>query len=325
MLSSHWLATAAESMTLRIATIQSPKYQIVREMERSFNKITELTEGRIKFQVHYGSESGFKANQYISMLEKGMMDGALIPAATVSGQYPWLGAFGIPFICPDPRIREEMIDVAKPMLNDFCHDHGIIPLAYSILPDQWLVIYSRRNITSLADFKGMLIRCYDPNTIALTKALGAVPTSLQKSEVYMALQKGTIDGAITGDMAAKDMHMDEVCKYVFQLNTLFMAQIVGISKKAWDKVSAADQKIIGDIMKEYDARYWLIMNDVKRQEATYDYAKSHGMTVIVPPKDVMPVLSAAKDSLVQDFVAGKDVKQRQIIDLLSNVLKKYGY
>jgi TRAP-type C4-dicarboxylate transport system substrate-binding protein len=171
----------------------------------------------------------------------------------------------------------------------------------------------------------MLIRCYDPNTIALTKALGAVPTSLQKSEVYMALQKGTIDGAITGDMAAKDMHMDEVCKYVFQLNTLFMAQIVGISKKAWDKVSAADQKIIGDIMKEYDARYWLIMNDVKRQEATYDYAKSHGMTVIVPPKDVMPVLSAAKDSLVQDFVAGKDVKQRQIIDLLSNVLKKYGY
>ena len=98
------MATAAESTTWRIATIQSPKYQIVQELESSFNKITELTKGRIKFQVHYGSESGFKANQYISMLEKGMMDGALVPVSTVAGQYPWLGAFGIPFICPDPKI-----------------------------------------------------------------------------------------------------------------------------------------------------------------------------------------------------------------------------
>ena len=53
---------------------------------------------------------------------------------------------------------------------------------------------SKKPITKIEDFKGVKIRTMEnPYHIAYWKALGANPTPLAFSELYMALQQGTVD------------------------------------------------------------------------------------------------------------------------------------
>jgi len=297
----------AKDVVVRFATLQSPQHELSVEMNKAFERIKQETEGRVSFQVFYGNGSGFAAKQYVSALEFGMLDGGLIATSASALEYPWLGVYGIPFLAPDIHARQPMLEATRPMLEEFSRDHKIVPLAYPLHLDKWLVIYSNKDIQSLADFKGMLIRTYDPNTNAIVTAVGAVPASIQKSEIYMALQRRTIDGAITGITAAKEMKLDEVIGNVVQLDVMFLPHILGLNQKVWDEIDAKDQEIVRKVFAAWEQDFSKLGTDPALSGDPYAYAAGHGMKVIVPGDDIQQVFQKIHEQAVAEFVA-KDKK-----------------
>lgn len=296
----------AEDVTVRFTTIQSPTYELSQELEQTFAEIEERTDGRVSFQPHYGSESGFQAKQYISALEYGMFDAALIPISTASLEFPWLGLYSLPFFAKDGADRRTMIEATQPILEEFSAEHNIVPMAYPLRADEWLVIYSKRDVSTLEDFSGMLIRTFDPSTQAIVTALGATPTALQKSELYMGLQRGTIDGAITGITDAEGMKFDEVVDNVFQLDVNLLPHILGFSQSVWDKIDAPDQETIREVFAAWDKAYADATLHSDGSDDAYGYARANGMKVILPDDKSAEVFAGIREKAIEAYAAQDD-------------------
>lgn len=312
-------AAFAGNVTVRFTTIQSPTFALSEELEKNFAEIEERTEGRVTFQPHYGSESGFQAKQYVSALEYGMFDAALIPVSTAALDYPWLGIYSLPFFAQDGTDRRTMIEATRPILEDFSAEHNMVPVAYPLRDDAWLVIYSKRNIATLSDFSGMLIRTYDPSTQAIVTALGATPTALQKSEIYMGLQRGTIDGAITGITDAESMRFDEVVANVYQLDVNLLPHILAFSQTIWDDIDTSDQDVIREVFATWDAAYTDMLLGSDSTARSYEYIRSHGMNVIEPDEDAKDVFAGIRDDAIAKYVA-QDERSKAAYDAVSAAL-----
>lgn len=78
------------------------------------------------------------------------------------------------------------------MMQQVYGDAGYVLLGYA---DQgFRVMTTNRNVQSISDFKGQKIRTMENSYhMAYWKALGASPTPMTFSEVYIGLQQGTID------------------------------------------------------------------------------------------------------------------------------------
>lgn len=316
---------AADVKTIRFATLQSPTNPMIIELQKALDEIVKQTKGSVKFQMHYGTEAGFKAKEFVNALDRNLLDMSLIATSASALEYPWLAVSGIPFLSPNLQAREKMLEAIIPMFQEFSDEHGIVPLAYPLHVDTYLVIYCNEELNTLPNIKGKLIRVYDPNTIALIKGLGATPVSLQKSEIYLGLQKGTIDGAITGTTSAKDLHFNEVSKYMVRLTPLFNPNIVGVSKIAWKKMSKDQQKTFRDVLAKWDKEYMELINSVVAEKKSFEYAIQHGMKVLEPAADMKAMFPKIKEGITKDFLKKSGAKGKRALDLINGALKKAGY
>jgi len=119
------------------------------------------------------------------------------------------------------------------------------PIAYNGVAPFYLL--SRTPINSLKDVKGKSIRAASAFAV-FSKAMGATPVSTVPAEVYEAMQRGAIDGAITGGVWLRSYNLWDVAKFVVDLplgqynsSLLFAANV-----NSWKSLSAAHKKAMVD-------------------------------------------------------------------------------
>ena len=95
---------------------------------------------------------------------------------------------------------------------------------------------NKRPLTRPDDFKGVKMRTFSKGDADTLKALGAAPTVMSSSEMYMALQRGTVDGATTGMPAAVSRKVHEVQKHMTEANYTTAQFIVQANLKWWEKL-----------------------------------------------------------------------------------------
>jgi len=294
-------------------------------IDETLDSIIAKSQGSLNIERHYGKESGFNAKEYVEVLEKGLMEIAAIPAA-VSYNYPWLKIGAVPFLATDFAAREVAVRAIEPMLDAFCEEHGIVPLAYFVYKmSPCTVLYSTKEVTSLASTQGMLIRTYDAATMAFAEGLGGVPTSLQLSELYLGLQKGTVDAALTGPSEAENQHLEEVAKYMMITWPLVRPCILGINKAAFNRLPADLQKAFIDDFEKWEADWWVEINEQATFDKVFDYATTHGMKVYEGPADVKAEFPKIRDRNLMEVLDESGEKGKQAWQLIKTALINAGY
>jgi C4-dicarboxylate transporter DctM subunit len=114
---------------------------------------------------------------------------------------------------------------------------------------------NKRPIVTPADMKNLKIRVMGSELYLTTfRTLGADPIAMSWSEVYTALQQGTIDGQDNGFMTSASTKMYEVQKYFTHINYNYDSFLVMANKanfaKLPDKTKDMLQKIITESCKE---------------------------------------------------------------------------
>ena len=130
---------------------------------------------------------------------------------------------------------------------------GLKLLAMSTWPSQQ--IFSTAPIRTVADWKGKKIRVYGADSANITRILGGAPVNIAFGEVYSALEKKTVDGAMTSATNAEPMKFFEVAKYVDYWYLAGAAQEwIVANQKAWDALPKDLQQIVLDAIKETEPR-----------------------------------------------------------------------
>ncbi|HET9978042.1 MAG TPA: TRAP transporter substrate-binding protein DctP, partial [Burkholderiaceae bacterium] len=141
-------------------------------------------------------------------------------------------------------------------------DKGIVVLGFFDLGFR-NVTNSRRPITKGEDLDGLKLRVIpNPVFIETFKAFKANPIPMPFAELYGALESKAVDGQENPYAVILSSKLYEVNKYVSATNHVYATNPVQISKRFWDKLSPAEQKLLQDAAVEAQNYQRLASRDV---------------------------------------------------------------
>lgn len=112
-------------------------------------------------------------------------------------------------------------------------------------------VFGSRAIHKVDDMKGMKIRVLQsPAFIRTYEALGAQPTPMAYSEVFVALQNGVVDGAEADPAQVVQDKFVEVTKFYNFTKTHYMPSLLVLSKARFDALTKEQQDLVRRSAKE---------------------------------------------------------------------------
>ena len=110
---------------------------------------------------------------------------------------------------------------------------------------------SKQPITKAEDLAGLKLRVI-PNPVFLEtfRTFKANPIPMPFSELYAALDSKAVDGQENPYSVILSNKFFEVQKFLSATNHVYATNIILVSKRFWDKLSPAEQKILQDSANE---------------------------------------------------------------------------
>lgn len=134
-------------------------------------------------------------------------------------------------------------DVGKAIYADL-ESKGLKPLGFWY-ETPTLIFTSNKKVETLEQLKGLKIRTYPSETLeSMLTALGANPAVIPGSEVYLALQNGTVDGAVTTPDFAKSLKLDEVLRYAVDIKLVLGGYIFVMNKELYEGFTPEQRKAV---------------------------------------------------------------------------------
>jgi TRAP-type C4-dicarboxylate transport system substrate-binding protein len=110
---------------------------------------------------------------------------------------------------------------------------------------------SKRPVNVPDDLKGLKMRTMEnPIHIQAYKQFGILPTPMAFTEVFTALQQGTVDGQENPLSVITAAKLDQVQKNLSLTGHVYSPAVILMNKGQWDKLSAADKQAFVDAAKE---------------------------------------------------------------------------
>lgn len=283
-------------------------------MEEKFvARVKELSDGRLDIKV-YPPGSLVPTAQMLDALQAGMIDMMKQYEGYYIGKMPEVAfTSALPLGFTDTWQFETwfwQLGGVKLLRESYAKQgcYYIAPTIYGQEP-----IHSKFPIHSIADLKGKKGRFVGLAGPVLQK-LGASVTPLPTAEVYTALEKGVIDFADRGGLAANyDAGLYEVAKYIilpgFHQPTTATCYVANMAK--WNQLPKDLQVIVETAAREASAdlfQYHL----VKGMEALEKF-KAKGCEVIYLPDDEIKKIRKTAMQVWEEY-ADKSEQARKILD-----------
>ena len=142
---------------------------------------------------------------------------------------------------------------------------------------------SKRPVNVPADVKGLKVRTPpELPTQAAMEALGAVVATINFNELQMALKQGVVDGQENPIAVIHSNKIYETQKYLAITGHNYNSMVHVISKKVWDKLTPAQQKIVKEESKK--AGNWMRKTYRDAESKQISELKGFGMEVTYPNK-----------------------------------------
>ncbi len=309
------LATPAMAKTAhyRLATIQPPDSPLGKTATKFADLVKEKSNGSVIIDVFPASQLG-NEKDIIDGVEMGTIDFTLAGTAEWAKRVKAMKIFEAPFVYRD---REHLLNfyssqAGQDVIAQLTQKSGVRSLGF--------LYYGTRNVTTgklaaktPAEFAGAKLRCPDqPLYVETVKAMGANPTPMAFSEVYLALQQGAVDGQENPPATIVNMKFYEVQKYMIKTGHIIAGVMVWTKDSFFSKLPTETQKVISAAATE--AMAW--GNDYAfklEDEYLGKLGQEFGMTIIEPDKEAfMKAAQPLLDSYEKEWGKGLLGKVRAV-------------
>lgn len=288
-------------------------------------KFAELVEqksgGKIKVKLFPGGTLGGE-QQVASAMQGGTIEASMMAPAQLVGMIKEFVVLDFPFAFANEREADSVLDgpVGKKLL-DKLPEKNLIGLAY-MEQGYRSISNSKRPIVKLEDIQGLKIRTIqNPLYIDMLNALGANAVPMPFPELYTALETKTVDGQENPFSTLEASKFYEVQKYMSTTRHIYNPQLLMVSKKFWDSLSAGEKKIIQDAA--YEARDYQRKIAREMSQKSREFLTKNGMQINdVAPQEIARMREKVKpvtekyagqvgEPLVKEFYAELDRARQQ--------------
>ncbi len=146
-------------------------------------------------------------------------------------------------------------------------------------------------VEKLDDLKGKRLRSSGSQGAKTLQAFGAAPVSMAAAELFEALNKGIVDGAIRAPNHAFDFGEQDAYKYVITNPVQIAMGQVFIASRVWEKLPDNVKKVFNDTAKDLEPQ---VMAYYKAQaDGAIEKLRAKGVKIItLPPAEAKRIADA---------------------------------
>jgi TRAP-type C4-dicarboxylate transport system substrate-binding protein len=106
-------------------------------------------------------------------------------------------------------------------------------------------LYSKKEINSISDLKGLKFRAYNSATIRIAELTGMTPTKIEAAEISQAFSTGAVESMITSPTTGKNSKIwENGVKYFYDIAAWFPKNMVIVNKDSWNKLDKSTQDMV---------------------------------------------------------------------------------
>lgn len=308
----------AEKYVIKYAYVFAPVGAQQDSVEYFKERIEELSGGRISVQLYPSGQLGDKI-AVLESLRSGTIEMGDSAATDLSRWSKMWSIFSLPYNFVDEdhmfRVLHDK-DVSK-MFNEDAESIGLKVLTWTTVGSRSM-LNSKRPIYRPKDLNGIKIRVMeDPFLAKVVKLMGAIPVPLAWTDVYIAIQQGTIDGAENSPSILVGNNLHEVTKYFSLTEHFRMPGPQLISLKFFNSLPEDLQEILiqaGKEDEEYSRKNWVLYD-----EESIKKMKDKGIKINKLSEADKAVFKEAVTPVYDDFLSVADQKTKELYNLMNKV------
>lgn len=279
--------------------------------------LAKRTGGKMKLKG-FGNASLGSDTQMQNALIGGAQEMMVGSTATLVGIVSDFGVYDLPFLFGNEHEADVILDGPFGQnLTAKLEEKGLVGLVYWENGFRNLT-NGKRPVAKLEDLQGIKLRVMqNPVYIDMFNSFGANAVPLPFSELFSALETGTVDGQENPVNTIQSSKFYEVQKYLSLTKHVYSPWIVLASKKWWDGLSGAEKKAVQDAA--------VAARDFERKDSrdaaskAVDFLKQKGMQVTVVSDKELERMREKSRPAMQKFASDGHVKL--IKDLQSDLEK----
>jgi tripartite ATP-independent transporter DctP family solute receptor len=272
------LAPLAGAREFRVADTQSEDYPTVQALLYMSHLVEERTGGRHRIRVFHSRQLG-EEKDTIEQTRVGAIDLNRTNVAPIGSLIPAANVLALPFLFRSFDHLHKVLDhaIGNEILAS-CQRHGFVGLTFYDSGAR-SIYNSVRPVRTLADMRGLRIRVQQSELMVdMIKALGAEPIELPYGQVGTGLSTRLIDGAENNWPSYVTTNHYKLAPYYTLTEHTMGPELLVMSPRAWESLSAEDQDIFRDAARKSSAYMRELWNGL--EERSRQQARAAGNTII---------------------------------------------
>jgi TRAP-type C4-dicarboxylate transport system substrate-binding protein len=271
--------------------------------------VKKMSGGKLEITVHPGA-SLFKAPEIKRAVQTGQVQIGEVLMVNIENEIPVFGADGVPFLATSIEAAEKLWKAQKPVIDKKLADQGMTALYSVPWPPQG--IYSKKDINTVQDLKGVKWRAFSPATARIAELVQAQPVTIQVAELAQALATGVVDTMMTSGATGRDSKVWESLTHYYDTQAWLPKNLVFVNNDAFKKLDAATQKAVLDAAAAAEKRGWQVSKE-EAESAKADLAKN-GMKVLPPSPALKEGLEKVGATMIEEWVKKTGADGKTIVD-----------
>ena len=216
--------------------------------------VTEKSGGKLTIVTHPGG-SLFKGGEIFRAVRTGQAPIGERFMSALGKEDPLLEVDSQPFLATNYGAAMRLYNASKPEIIKGLDSKGLVFLYAVPWPAQGL--YSKKEINSIEDLKGLKFRAYNSATIRIAELTGMAPTKIEAAEISQAFSTGAVESMITSPTTGKNKKIwENGVGYFYDIAAWFPKNMVIVNKDAWNKLDAATQKLVMSEAAKAEKKGW---------------------------------------------------------------------
>jgi TRAP-type C4-dicarboxylate transport system substrate-binding protein len=284
-------------------------------------RLEDASEGKVKINIYWAGALG-PCPQQFDLVRGGVADLALHYPLFTASRFPLSLFIEMPFIADNgvstTKVFQEMLKQGL-VTNEFKEVKLVSALGYPPLH-----MFSNKELTKVEDFEGIRTWSGQGPILAQTWAcVGATGVSLIWPEIYMGLERGTIDCFLTTWGSATGLKTYQVVKHPTEIGFMggFLTTLI-MNKEKWDKIPPDIQKKWNKAGEQFALDYAQILEDYELRDRKIWVEK--GVTVDEFPASEKNRLAKKLLPVWQKWIDKNGEPAKKIYQTYLDVMKKEG-
>jgi TRAP-type C4-dicarboxylate transport system substrate-binding protein len=265
--------------------------------------VKKATAGGLDIAVH-SNGSLIKLPDILRAVSTGQVNMGEFLLGAYGNEDPIYAADNVPFVASGYEAAFKFYQAQKPLLEKKLQSRGM-RLLYSVAwPGQG--IYTKDPVKTVADFKGLKMRTYSPQTARLAELLGTSPIVVQTPEVPQMFATGAMQAMITSSATGTATKAWEFVKNYYKTNAWNPKNVVVVNERAFGRLPKDQQDALLKAAAAAEPRGWE-MSKAREKEGDETLARN-GVSVNEPSAEIKSALAKIGEQMAAEWekAAGAD-------------------